>query len=58
MSDTHAHDRSSASPFSDAEWHEFHESDKSAGAAVIILMTAIFSCGLVLYTVVATIVAM
>ena len=57
MSDSHAHGSPAASPFTDAQWHEFHESDKGAGAAVIILMSAIFSIGLVLYTIVAVIVA-
>jgi hypothetical protein len=56
MSDTHAHDSPSPSPFSQAEWHEFHESDKSAGGAVIILMSGIFGVGLVLYTIIAFIV--
>lgn len=46
-----------ASPFTEAEWKEFHKSDIGAGGAVIVLMTAIFSIGLLLYTVVAFFVA-
>ncbi len=57
MSDLHA-PATHASPFTDAQLHSFHEDDKHAGGAVIVLMTAIFSIGLVLYTVVAIIVAM
>jgi hypothetical protein len=62
MSDPHAHDvtthpSKAPSPFSDADWQEFHKSDINAGAAVIVLMTAIFSIGLVLYSVIAIVVA-
>ncbi len=56
MSEQHTHAGPDL-PFSEAEWHEFHESDKAAGAAVIKLMSAIFTIGLVLYTVVVIIVA-
>ena len=56
-SDTHTHGNPPALTFTDAQWQEFHESDKSAGAAVIVLMSAIFSIGLVLYTAIAIIVA-
>jgi hypothetical protein len=40
-------------PFSEAELKEFHRDDIQAGGAVVVLMTAIFGIGLVLYTVVA-----
>lgn len=59
MSDTHSHPASAglALPFTDAQLHSFHEDDKHAGGAVIVLMAAIFSIGLVLYSVIAVIVA-
>jgi hypothetical protein len=44
-------------PFSDADWKEFHQSDKGAGGAIIVLMASIFSIGLVLYTIIAIVVA-
>jgi hypothetical protein len=53
----HGHGSAPALPFSEADWHEFHQSDKGAGGAVIVLMGGIFSIGLVLYTIVAIIVA-
>lgn len=46
-----------ASPFTQAELDELQKSDIGAGAAVIVLMSAIFGIGLVLYTVIAFIVA-
>lgn len=57
MSDSHAAHADHASPFSKAEWQEFQKSDIGAGGAVIVLMTAIFGIGLVLYVVVAIVVA-
>ena len=39
-----------------AEWDEFHKSDVGAGGAIVVLMTAIFSIGLVMYTVIAIVV--
>jgi hypothetical protein len=48
----HEHHRS-ALPFTDADWKEFEKSDKGAGGAVVVLMGAIFSIGLVLYSVIA-----
>lgn len=46
-----------ASPFSEAEWKAFRKDDVTAGGAVVVLMTAIFTIGLILYTVVAIAVA-
>ena len=43
-----------AAPFSEAEMEEFHKDDRHAGGAVIVLMAAIFSIGLILYSVVAS----
>jgi hypothetical protein len=57
MSDSHAPASTPALPFSDADWKEFHESDKGAGGAIIVMMGAIFSIGLVLYATIAIIVA-
>jgi hypothetical protein len=49
----HGHGPALHLPFTDAEWHEFRESDKRAGGAIVVLMTSIFTTGLLLYTVVA-----
>lgn len=43
-------------PFTPAEVQEFHTSDKGAGGAVSVLMTAIFFIGLLMYGVIAGIV--
>jgi hypothetical protein len=43
--------------FTEAEMEAFRKSDIGAGAAVIVLMTAIFGVGLVLYVAIAFIVA-
>ena len=40
-----------------AEWEEFHKSDVGAGGAIVVLMGAIFSIGLVMYSVIAVVVA-
>jgi hypothetical protein len=48
-----AHPAARTLPFSEADWNEFQKSDIGAGGAVVVLMTAIFSIGLVLYTVIA-----
>ena len=39
-------------PFTEADWKEFHTEDIKAGRAVVVLMTAIFSMGVILYTIV------
>jgi hypothetical protein len=44
-------------PFSEAEWQEFHKSDIGAGGAIVVLMAAIFGVGLVMYAVIAIVVA-
>ena len=44
-------------PFSAEQLHEFHKSDIGAGGAVVVLMTAIFSIGLILYAIIAFVVA-
>lgn len=51
MSDHHP-PSTAGMPYSEADWHEFHEEDIKAGRAVVVLMTAIFSLGVVLYTIV------
>jgi hypothetical protein len=35
--------------FSEAEWQQYRDSDRAACKAVVLLMTAIFTIGLVLY---------
>ena len=49
---THSH-AAPAAPFSEAEMEEYHKEDRHAGGAVIVLMAAIFSIGLILYVTVA-----
>jgi len=55
MSETHAghveHGPAGA-PFSEPQLQQFREDDKHAGGAVVVLMTAIFTIGLILYSIV------
>ena len=51
MSEPH-HAPNPGLPFSEGDWKEFHQEDIKAGRAVVVLMTAIFSMGVVLYTIV------
>jgi hypothetical protein len=53
----HHESAAAASPFSDADWAAFQAEDFAAGKAVVILMLAIFSLGVLLYSVVAYFVA-
>jgi hypothetical protein len=54
----HGHEHAApALPFSEAELKEFQKDDRHAGGAVIVLMAAIFSIGLILYITVAWAVA-
>jgi hypothetical protein len=39
-------------PFSEAEIARFQREDRYAGGAIVVLMTSIFSIGVVLYTIV------
>lgn len=59
MSDPHGHHGKSVAglPFSEADWQAFKKDDIGAGGAVIVLMAAIFSIGLFLYTIIAVVVA-
>jgi hypothetical protein len=50
---SHGHHGHTPSPFSELELEEFHKNDRFAGGMVVTLMAAIFSVGLVLYTIVA-----
>jgi hypothetical protein len=38
--------------FPPAEWQAFHESDRQAATAIVVLMVSIFSIGVVLYSIV------
>jgi hypothetical protein len=51
MSDSHAahHGTSAALPFTEQEMQQLHKSDIQAGTMVIMLLTAIFIIGLLLY---------
>jgi hypothetical protein len=49
------HPATAALPFSDADWKELRKSDIGAGGSVVVLMTVIFSIGLVLYATIALI---
>jgi hypothetical protein len=54
----HGHHGAAVSlPFGEADLAEFHKNDIQAGGAIIVLMTAIFSIGLILYSVIAIVVA-
>jgi hypothetical protein len=53
----HGHGPHHESPYTPAQWKEFQKSDIGAGGAVVVLMTAIFCIGLMLYTVIAIVVA-
>jgi len=39
-------------PFTDAEIERFHAEDRYAGGAIVVLMTSIFSMGVILYSIV------
>lgn len=54
----HAAHATADNPFTPVEVQEFHTSDKGAGGAVSVLMTTIFLIGLLMYGVIAYIVAM
>ena len=53
MSDPH-HTPHPDLPFTENDWKEFHREDVKAGRAVVVLMTAIFTMGVVLYAIVMT----
>ncbi len=58
MSDPHGgHSGTTQNLFNEAELTQFHKDDIQAGGAIIVLMTAIFTIGLILYTVIAVVVA-
>jgi hypothetical protein len=52
----HGHDHGghapAAVPFSTAQIADFQREDRYAGGAIVVLMTSIFSLGIVLYTIV------
>lgn len=39
-------------PFTQTQLEQFHDDDKHGGGAVVVLMTAIFTIGLILYSIV------
>jgi hypothetical protein len=47
------HSTHAEAPFSDQEWAQIHAEDFAGASAIVILMVAIFSVGIVLYTIVA-----
>jgi hypothetical protein len=49
----HGHHDGELPYFPAAEWEAFHKDDITAGKAVILLISGIFTVGLVLYTIVA-----
>ncbi len=51
MTETHAPDV--AIPFSPAEMEHFHSEDRHAAGVLVVLMTVIFSIGLLLYATIA-----
>ncbi len=52
MSETHSGHGSTPAPFSEQQLQQFHADDTHGGGAVVVLMTAIFTIGLILYSVV------
>src|SRR4051812_30399433 len=52
----HAPHAAAALPFTEADWAEFRKSDKGAGGAVVVLRGAIFTMGLLLSSVIASLV--
>jgi hypothetical protein len=44
------------SPFTEAEWQEFHAEDVHAGGAIVCLMAGILTIGMVMYATIAVIV--
>lgn len=63
MSDEHAASEESAAhapaavPFTPEECSVFHEEDKQAAKSVVVLMCGVFAIGLILYSIVAYVVA-
>jgi hypothetical protein len=51
MNDAHAH--TASLPFSAAEMAQLHSEDRYAAGAVVVLMTVIFSTGLIMYATIA-----
>jgi hypothetical protein len=47
------HSTHAESLFSDQEWAQIHAEDFAAASAIVILLVAIFSVGIVLYSIVA-----
>lgn len=56
MSDSHGHG-AVENPFTPAQWDQLRAADVSAARAVVYLMVGIFSMGVVLYSIVAWVVA-
>jgi hypothetical protein len=55
MSETHAGHGAHGpdeTPFTETQLKQFQDDDKHAGGAVVVLMTAIFTIGLILYSIV------
>jgi hypothetical protein len=51
MNDAHAH--AAPLPFSPAEMAQLHSDDRYAAGAVVVLMTVIFTIGLIMYATIA-----
>jgi len=50
--DSHSQAVALEAAFTDHQWQEFRKEDVKAGGAVVMLMLAIFSIGVILYTIV------
>jgi hypothetical protein len=55
--DTHASAAAASSPFSDEEWARLRAEDYAGATAIVVLMVSIFCVGVVLYSIVAWVVA-
>lgn len=49
---SHGEHGTGASPFTPMQLEQFHADDRHGGGAVVVLMTAIFTIGLILYSIV------
>jgi hypothetical protein len=52
----HGPGHAAPAPFTEAELHTFHANDRKEGTVVIALITSIFTIGVVIYTIVASVV--
>jgi hypothetical protein len=52
MTEMHGGHGTGPAPFTENQLEQFHADDRHGGGAVVVLMTAIFTIGLILYSIV------